>query len=161
MSQKYQQSNISSLVYQHNPATTGRSTLDRVRMAVLFEVMGLLLIIPVGSWLLDKAASEIGMMAALLSLLATWWNYQFNQLFDRYYLIPRGRNYKTQAERICHAVGFELGLLVAVLPITACYLDITLWQALWLDAGFALFYLLYGYFYHWFYDLVFPVPAVR
>lgn len=137
----------------------GRSTADRLRMALGFEGIGLLLLVPVSSWLLHKSALELGGLAVLMSLLATWWNYQFNQWFDRYYLAPRGRNVKTQPERIGHAIGFELGLLLAFLPLTAWYLDVSLWQALWLDIGFMLFYLLYGYGYHWAYDWVFPPPA--
>ena len=58
-----------------------------------------------------------------------------------------------------HAICFELGLLAVFLPLTAWYLDISLWQALLLDLGFMLFYLLYGYFYHWAYDVLFPAPA--
>ena len=134
----------------------GRSTAERLRMAVGFEVIGLLLLIPIGSLILNKSAAEFGWLAVMMSLLATWWNYQFNRWFDRYYLAPRGRTYKTQAERIYHAVLFECGLLLAILPLTAWYLSISLWDALLLDVGFLLFYLLYGYCYHWVYDIVFP-----
>lgn len=139
--------------------TTSRSTKDRIRMALGFECIGLLLLIPACTWVLDKPAAELGLLAVLMSLLATWWNYQFNQLFDRYYLLPRGRSVKTQYERIFHAIGFEFGLLAAILPLTAWYLDISIWHALLLDFGFMLFYLVYGYFYHWGYDIVFPPPA--
>ena len=139
-------------------SATGRSTADRIRMAIGFETIGLLLLIPASSMLLDKPALELGGLAVLMSLLATWWNYQFNQWFDRFYLAPRGRHYKTQPERVGHAIGFELGLLVVFLPLTAWYLAISLWQALLLDLGFMLFYLVYGYAYHWAYDVMFP-PA--
>lgn len=144
---------------QNPKSPPGRSTADRLRMALGFEGIGLLLLVPVSSWLLHKSALELGGLAVLMSLLATWWNYQFNQWFDRYYLAPRGRNVKTQPERIGHAIGFELGLLLAFLPLTAWYLEVSLWQALWLDIGFMLFYLVYGYGYHWAYDWVFPPPA--
>jgi len=140
---------------------SSRSRADRLRMAVGFEGLGLLLLIPISSWLLAKPALELGGLAVLMSLLATWWNYQFNQWFDRYYLAPRGRNYKTQPERIGHAIGFELGLLAAFLPLTAWYLDVSLWQALLLDLGFMLFYLVYGYAYHWAYDVILPPPACQ
>jgi uncharacterized membrane protein len=125
-------------------------------MAIGFEVIGLLLLIPIGSFALNKPATELGWLAVLMSLIATWWNYHFNQWFDRYYLAPLGRTYKTRQERIYHAVGFECGLLIVILPLTAWYLNISLWNALVLDLGFMLFYLIYGYFYHWLYDVVFP-----
>lgn len=144
---------------EQKTVNTGRSTSDRIRMAIGFEVIGLLLLIPIGSLLLNKSAAELGWLAVLMSLLATWWNYQFNQLFDRYYLAPRGRTYKTQSERIGHAVGFEGGLLIAILPLTAWYLQVSLFDALLLDLGFMLFYLVYGYCYHWLYDVLFPPAA--
>ena len=49
-----------------------------------------------------------------------------------------------------------MGLLIAILPLTAWYLGISVWDALVLDIGFMLFYLVYGYLYHWLYDVVFP-----
>ena len=140
-----------------HPTHQGRSLTDRIRMAIAFEGIGLLLLIPIGSLILNKPVLELGWLAVLMSVIATWWNYQFNRWFDRYYLAPRGRQYKTQVERIGHALCFECGLLVAILPLTAWYLDISLWAALLLDLGFMLFYLIYGYLYHWAYDRVFPV----
>jgi len=57
-------------------------------------------------------------------------------------------------------LAFETGLLVMFLPLTAWFLAINLWQAFWLDLAFMLFYLVYGYFYHWGYDRLFPLPTV-
>ncbi len=136
-----------------------RTRADRIRMALAFEIIGLLLLVPVTTYLLDKPMFELGSLAVLMSLLATWWNYQFNLWFDRYYLIPRGRWQKTYSERIWHAIAFEAGLLVAFLLPTAWLLAISLWQALLLDLGFMLFYLLYGYGYHWGYDRLFPLSS--
>jgi uncharacterized membrane protein len=136
-----------------------RSTFDRIRMAIGFELLGLLLLVPVSSVLLDKPALQLGGLAVMMSLIATWWNYQFNLWFDRFYLQPRGRQLKTQPERLVHALLFELGLLAVFLPLTAWYLSISLLEAFWLDLAFMLFYLVYGYLYHWAYDKVFPPPG--
>jgi uncharacterized membrane protein len=134
-----------------------RALADRIRMAIAFEIIGLLLLVPVTTWLLDKPMFELGSLAVLMSLLATWWNYQFNLWFDRFYLLPRGRWRKTMIERVWHAVAFEAGLLLAFLFPTAWLLAISLWQAFVLDLGFMLFYLVYGYVYHWGYDRLFPL----
>ncbi len=151
--------NLMKQLSEQSSVSLQRSTKDRLRMAVGFELIGLLLLIPIGSFVFNKPAFELGGLAVLMSLLATWWNYQFNQLFDKYYLAPRGRAVKTQPERVFHAFGFEFGLLIAILPLTAWYLDISLLNALVLDLGFMLFYLVYGYFYHWLYDVVFPTKT--
>jgi uncharacterized membrane protein len=136
-----------------------RSLPDRIRMALAFEIIGLLLLVPVSTLLLDKPLLQLGGLAVIMSLLATWWNYQFNLWFDRYYLIPRGRWQKTLQERVWHALAFEAGLLLLFLPLTAWILAISLWQALLLDLTFMLFYLVYGYVYHWGYDRVYPLST--
>jgi len=134
-----------------------RSLADRIRMACAFEMMGLLLLVPLSTLVLDKPLLQLGGLAVVMSLLATWWNYQFNLWFDRYYLMPRGRWQKTLTERLGHALAFEAGLLLLFLPLTAWFLSVSLWQALLLDLAFMLFYLVYGYLYHWGYDRLFPL----
>lgn len=62
-------------------------------------------------------------------------------------------------ERVLHALLFELGFLLIALPLTAWWLGISLWQALWLDIGMALFYVVYAFFYNLAYDRLFPLPA--
>lgn len=137
-----------------------RTLPDRIRMALAFEIIGLILLVPVSTLLLDKPLLQLGSLAVLMSILATWWNYQFNLWFDRYYLMPRGRWQKTLSERLWHVLAFEAGLLMLFLPLTAWILNISIWQAFLLDLAFMLFYLVYGYLYHWAYDKVFPLPAV-
>jgi uncharacterized membrane protein len=141
------------------PKQLNRTLADRIRMALAFELIGILLLVPISTILLDKPLLQLGGLAVIMSLLATWWNYQFNLWFDRYYLIPRGRWQKTSTERVWHAMTFEAGLLVLFLPLTAWFLQISLWQALLLDLAFMLFYLVYGYIYHWAYDKLFPLPT--
>jgi uncharacterized membrane protein len=141
------------------PTQLNRTLPDRIRMALAFEIIGLLLLVPVTTWLLNKPLLQLGGLAVIMSLLATWWNYQFNLWFDRYYLIQRGRWQKTLGERVWHALAFEAGLLILFLPLTAWLLAISLWQALLLDLAFMLFYLVYGYVYHWGYDRLFPLSA--
>jgi uncharacterized membrane protein len=53
---------------------------------------------------------------------------------------------------------FEVGLLLALLPMIAWYLDISVVQALMMDVSFALFYMVYAFVFNWVYDRVFPLP---
>ena len=70
-----------------------------------------------------------------------------------------GRLEKRLIERVLHALIFELGLLLVALPLTALWLGISLWQALWLDIGFSLFFVLYAFGYNLAYDRLFPLPV--
>ncbi|GGH38711.1 Uncharacterized membrane protein [Cribrihabitans marinus] len=135
-----------------------RRTADRIRHAVSFEVIGLMTVIPLGAWVFDKPMQDIGVVGVAGATLAMAWNYVYNLLFDHAMLRLRGHVAKTPGLRILHAVLFELGLLILLLPVFALYLGIGLVQALVMDLGFAAFFVVYAFVFNWAYDLVFPIP---
>ena len=57
-----------------------------------------------------------------------------------------------------HALVFEAGLLMVLLPFIAWYLGISLWDAFVLDIALAAFYLVYSYVFNLIYDTLFPLP---
>ncbi len=135
-----------------------RTTPDRIRHAISFEVIGLLLVVPLGALGFGVDAQHIGVIAILAATMATLWNYVYNLLFDRALKRLRGSVHKTVVIRIVHALMFELGLLIVTLPMIALYLDIGLWQALAMDVAFVVFYLVYAFVFNWAYDQIFPLP---
>lgn len=138
-----------------------RTTLDRIRHAILFELVGLVLMIGGGSILTGFDAHSLGVIGVVSSLVATAWNYVYNLGFDRAMLRLRGSVLKTHPIRALHALLFEAGLLVLLLPFVAWMLDVSLWQAFLFDLAIAVFYIVYGYAYNWAYDRVFPMPEAR
>ena len=138
-----------------------RSTRDRLRHAVGFELIGLALVTPLGMIAFGKPLHEIGAIAVIGATLAMLWTYIYNIGFDHAMQGLTGGTQKTLPQRILHAVLFEIGLLVALLPVIAYWLGITLWEALVMDAAFALFYMVYALGYNWAYDRLFPLPEWR
>ena len=136
-----------------------RTTKDRIRHALGFEIIGLLIFAPLASLVFGFELHTMGLMAVVGSIIATIWNYFYNILFDNALLKIRGQVQKTVPIRVLHAVLFEGGLLLLFLPMIAWYLDITLWQAFMMDITMATFYLIYAFVYNWIYDKVFPVPS--
>lgn len=129
-----------------------RSTAERIRHALLFEVIGLVLLIG-GGWVLSGISpSALGVVGVGSSIVATIWNYVFNLGFDRAMLRWRGTTRKTIPLRVAHALLFEAGLLIALLPGIAWYLNLTLWQAFVFDIGIAVFYIIYAFVFNWAYD---------
>ena len=63
-------------------------------------------------------------------------------------------------ERMLHAVCFELGLLLLTLPVIAHTLAMGLMDALLLDVGFVVFYVIYAFFYNLAYDRWFPIQIM-
>ena len=138
-----------------------RTTLDRIRHAIVFELVGLVLMIGGGSILTGFDAHSLGVIGVVSSLVATAWNYVYNLGFDRAMLRLRGSVLKTHPIRALHALLFEGGLLVLLLPFVAWMLGVSLWQAFLFDLAIAVFYIVYGYAYNWVYDRVFPMPEAR
>lgn len=136
-----------------------RSTADRIRHTISFEVIALALVIPLGAWVFHMPASDIGVVSVVSATIAMFWNHAYNLAFDHVLRWMTGSTQKSLALRIGHAVLFEAGILAALLPFIAYYLGIGLWQAFVMDIGFSAFYMAYAFVFNWAYDLVFPTPA--
>lgn len=135
-----------------------RTTRDRIRHAICFEIIGLLLIIPLGAVGFGMDVKDVGAITIAGATVATFWNYVYNLLFDKAMKRLTGSVHKTFVIRALHAVFFELGLLLVTLPMIAYYLGIGFWQALAMDVAFVVFYLIYTFVYNWVYDRAFPLP---
>lgn len=133
-----------------------RSTASRILHAVSFELIGLALVIPLFSLVFGVEMAEGSVVAITGATIATLWNYLYNLGFDHALLRLRGHAAKGLAMRLLHTVLFEAGLLAVLLPFIAWYLDVSFWQALQMDIGFALFYMGYALVFNWLYDLMDP-----
>lgn len=138
-----------------------RTTLDRIRQALAFEILGILIVTPLFAWLFGHAIGEIGVLAVISGTLATLWNYVFNLGFDHVLLRWRGTAHKTLPLRVAHAAMFELSFMALLLPVVAWWLSISLLSALLLDLSFAALYLVYTFVFTWCYDRVYPPEAPR
>jgi uncharacterized membrane protein len=127
-----------------------KSFAERCFQAVTFEVLAIIISAPLLVWLMGVPIVDAGLLTLMISLLAMTWNVIFNALFDR---IERRLGLKrTLRVRAVHAVGFELGLIVTVVPLAAWWLNISLLDALLLDIGVVLFFLPYTFLFNLGYD---------
>lgn len=134
-----------------------RSVADRIRHALCFELIGVLLVGPTAAWLFGTSMIRMGALAVVLSLVATGWNYVYNVWFDHALLRLRGRVRKTLLERVAHTFLFETGMLILTLPPVMWWLDYGLLRALHLSLSLMVFYLVYTYVYNLAYDWLFPI----
>lgn len=135
-----------------------RKSWDRVRHALLFEIIGLMLVVPLGALVFAMPMNEIGVVGLVSATLAMVWNYIYNWIFDTVLQRTTGTTLKSVRMRVAHAVLFELGLLIVLMPFIAWYLGISLMHALIMDISFALFYMGYAFVFNWAYDKAFPLP---
>lgn len=103
-------------------------------------------------------AGHASIAAVASSTIAVVWNLVYNTLFEAWEArqVTRGRSV---ARRVAHALGFETGMLLMLVPLFAWWLEISLWHALVLDFGLVLFFLAYTFAFGWLFDTVFGLPA--
>ena len=89
--------------------------------------------------------------------LALFWNFAFNTLFEAWEIRQENRQ-RTLKRRIIHAVGFEAGFAVLVVPVVAYWLNITWQAALITDLGLMLFFMFYQFGFQWAFDKIFGLP---
>lgn len=120
-------------------------------LAIVFTTFGLAVI--AGH---DSAHSSAAAVAS--STIAFIWNFIFNGLFERWEARQpkRGRGF---ARRAAHAIGFEGGLVVMLVPLFAWWLGIGLWDAFVLDLGLIVFFMIYTYAFNLLFDRVFGLPS--
>lgn len=92
------------------------------------------------------------------SVLAVTWNLIFNAMFEAWERRQpvKGRSIR---RRVAHAIGFEGGLVLSMVPFFAWWLEVSLWQAFVMDLGFITFFLVYTFVFSWCFDRVFGLPA--
>jgi len=106
----------------------------------------------------DSGLGHASVAAVGASAIAVVWNLVYNTLFERWEArqAVKGRGV---ARRVAHALGFEAGLVVMLVPLFAWWLGVSLWQAFVLDLGLIVFFLVYTYVFNLGFDRVFGLPA--
>ncbi|MCY1304506.1 Bacterial Transmembrane Pair family protein [compost metagenome] len=127
-----------------------KSLKERAFHALAFEGLAVLLTAPALSLLLGKSLAHMGALTLMFSTVAMLWNMLFNSLFDR---AQRRLDFqRTLPVRVAHALLFELGLILVLVPLAAWWLSIGLVEAFLLDIGLLLFFLPYTLAFNWTYD---------
>ncbi|MFS2023338.1 PACE efflux transporter [Massilia sp. GER05] len=107
--------------------------------------------------LADHDAGAAGIASVLASATAVVWNLVYNTLFEAWEARQATRG-RSLLRRVVHAIGFEGGLVLAIVPMFAWALDTSLVDAFLLDIGLVAFFVLYSFAFNWAFDLVFGLP---
>lgn len=104
------------------------------------------------------APSSTGPLAVVITTIAVSWNFIYNYLFEWWESRQASRT-RTLKRRILHAVGFQLTLVVYLIPLIAWWMGITLWQALLLDMALIVIIPCYTFLFNWAFDKLFGLPV--
>lgn len=132
--------------------------LRRVVYVGLFEGLAILAVTLVMRLLTQASLSTASGLAVGSSLIAMTWNLIFNAMFEAWERRQHVRGRST-ARRVAHAIGFEGGLVMWLVPLFSWWLGIGLWQALWMELGLLAFFLVYTFVFTWCFDRLFGLPA--
>ncbi|WP_336238694.1 PACE efflux transporter [Enterobacter chuandaensis] len=127
-----------------------KSFKERIFHAVIFEVTANVIIALSLAWLMNVSVLRSGSLSVISALTATAWNFVFNKLFDS--LQKKHQFQRTFLVRAIHAVGFETGLIVSLIPVAMFMLDLTIAEAFFVEIGLVLFFLPYTMLFNWLYD---------
>lgn len=124
----------------------------------LFEVIAIAATTIGFSYFSGQSAGHSSLLAVASSAIAVAWNLTYNTLFERWEArqTVRGRSLRRRA---AHALGFEGGLTIVLVPLFAWWLEVSLWQALILDIGLIAFFLIYAFLFNLAFDRAFGLPA--
>ncbi len=123
---------------------------ERVVHALLFEALAVLLFSPLVALVSGKSLAHSGMLTVMMSFVAVLWNMVFTAGFEA---LERRRGWRrTLRLRLAHACLFEVGLIVALVPMIAWWMQVDLLQALLLDIGLVMLFLPYTLVFNWLYD---------
>lgn len=130
----------------------------RVVYVALYELIAIVVATAGLALLLDQGAGHAGVVAVAASAIAVVWNVVFNWAFEHWEARQSVRG-RSPARRVAHAIGFEGGLVMFLVPLMAWWFGVSLWQALMLDAGMVVFFLVYTFVFNWAFDQLFGLPA--
>ncbi|QMV75573.1 PACE efflux transporter [Comamonas piscis] len=131
--------------------------MRRVVYVALYEAIAIIAATAGLSALSGQGAAHSGVVAAVSSVIAIVWNVVWNHLFERWEArqATRGRG---MGRRIAHALGMEGGLVFMLVPLFAWWFKVSLWEALVMDIGLLLFFLVYTFVFNWSFDRIFGLP---
>jgi uncharacterized membrane protein len=131
---------------------TPRSLYERVFQVLLFEGLAISIFAPVLSWMVDKPLGHATALTFAISIIAMLWGFAFNSFFG--ILISCASSRVKKWQRVIHALGFETGLVLIAVPLSAWWLEMTFVQALFMDLGLLLVFLPYTFCFYWAYDML-------
>ena len=130
----------------------------KVVYITLYEIFAIAMSTTGLALLSGAGMGHAGVAAVAASVIAVVWNLVYNTLFERWEARQATRG-RSVMRRVAHAIGFEGGLVITLVPLFAWWLNISLWQAFVLDLGLIVFFLVYTFVFNLAFDKIFGLPA--
>lgn len=134
------------------------AVLRRIIYVVTYEATAILLVF-IALTVLGYGGQSSTLVAVASSTVALIWNFVWTSAFEAWERRQASQT-RTVPRRIAHAIGFEGGLVVFLIPLLAWILNVSLLDAFILELGILVFFFIYTFVFAWLFDIVLP-PAQR
>lgn len=127
----------------------------RIVYVMTFELFGIIFATILLSAMSGGMAHDSLPVAVFTSLAAVTWNFIYNTLFDAW----EDRNCirkRTLPLRAAHALGFEGGLALALIPFFMWWYSVDVLTALKMEIAILVFFLLYAFVFTLIFDQIVP-----
>ena len=132
--------------------------LRRIIYVIIFEFFAIVFSTVLLAALSQGDAAGSLPVAIVVSVVAVVWNFVYNTGFEaleqKLKLTER-----TVITRILHAIGFEGGLILAIIPIFMYWYQVGFIEAFMMEAALLVFFLVYTFVFTWVFDQVFTLPG--
>ena len=125
----------------------------RITYVLTFETLAILLSTALLAALSGASLHSNLPVAIAASVAAVVWNFIYNTLFERWES-RSGIASRTVEIRVLHAVGFEGGLVLILIPLFMWWYAVGPLTALAMEAALLVFFLVFTFVFTWFFDLL-------
>ncbi|MFA2934198.1 PACE efflux transporter [Acinetobacter pittii] len=122
-----------------------------------YEIIGMVIS---SVWLAILAGDSVehtGPLSVMITTIAVTWNFIYNILYEKWEA-RQSSHIRTVKRRVGHAIGFQLTLVLFLIPLISWWMDISLVAAFWLDVAFIIIIPIYTFIFNWSFDKLFGLP---
>ena len=129
----------------------------KILYAVAFETGGIVMATVALRLMSDAGGAKSFSLAVFSAAVALSWSFAFNTAFEAWETRQTTKG-RSLLRRTIHAVLFEGGLVLILLPATAWWLSTTIWLALTYEAVLIGLFLVYAWGFTWVFDKLLGLP---
>ncbi|RJE69983.1 hypothetical protein AMS70_12695 [Acinetobacter sp. JS678] len=130
----------------------------RIVYVSAYEVIGMIISSVGLAILAGDSVEHTGPLSVMITTIAVTWNFIYNILYEKWEA-RQSNNVRTVKRRVGHAIGFQLTLVLFLIPLIAWWMDISLIAAFWLDVAFIIIIPIYTFIFNWSFDKLFGLPV--
>jgi uncharacterized membrane protein len=136
-----------------------RSFRERAVQTLLYEAGGIAIAAPLYDLIFGAGAAQSVALMVVLSVILLIWIPLFNWLFDlvEWRMTRRPASDRPHGLRMLHAFGMEATSIVVTVPAIMIVGGHGFWEAVAVDIGLSVLYVVYAYLFHILYDRFRPV----